>query len=559
MLSLIGVRSLLFLAAYILTQCLTQLAAGEERSGHAGILDSLLLQVSPGEVEAMLGRGSILSVPDGRWPDWHDTEQPKHPTVSVPPQTRGSTRAEPEFTQCGEAWEPYETVVWSRTGDTQHHIACASALDNETVGICRSDGIGHGHWDYCGTRPSALCDDLGGKLWFAFCADLRRVPAPTPVPPAGLPPDDVLLQTPAPTEEAPTLAAKGHLEVTIGTPVEAGASSIPVPSVEGLSVGDCLLLQGGDEAETVCVAGLAGARRTPSGGGAAILLVSPTIYAYPAGSTLTLQAATSVSSTTAGPDPTTTSAGDGQEPATGTTALHDGHASSRDDPHVCALSGECYDIRAPSEYSLLRVPLGPEERDMLKLSAELGTDGVWACGLFIKSLTLSGSWLGGQAVRVRPHTRDVGGSNWAGTATRTNFSLQLGESPWRSFTQQDPSGQLAVVGRVAVRFVRREQFGDRMEAQSLELAVGGMGPEPARITVSQASHQALNLDVSGLERLGYARVAGVLGTEGHPASIEEPAPECAAAARSATQGATRRQTPQAARKERASTLSASWQ
>mmetsp|Transcript_61907 Transcript_61907/g.164601 ORF Transcript_61907/g.164601 Transcript_61907/m.164601 type:complete len:409 (-) Transcript_61907:203-1429(-) len=313
----------------------------------------------------------------------------------------------------------------------------------------------------------------------------------------------------------------------------AGATSlwIEVSVMTEATVGDCFTLEGDGNSETVCCTGFSNA-------GLLTVLMSvadPTQFAYTYGAVLTLLTSTTTTTTTTD------------------------HASMHDDPHVCALSGECYDIRKPSEYILLRAPFDEREPARLELSGHLDTDGVQPCGLFVKQVALTGSWLNHQVVRVRPHTRDVGGSNWAGTATRTNFSLQLGDSPWRSFTQQDPSGQLAVVGRVAVRFVRREQFGDRMEAQSLEFAVGGMGPEPARITVSQASHQALNLDVSGLERLGYARVAGVLGTEGHPASIEEPAPECAAAARSATQGATRRQTPQAARKERASTLSASWQ
>jgi hypothetical protein len=196
---------------------------------------------------------------------------------------------------------------------------------------------------------------------------------------------------------------------------------------------------------------------------------------------------------------------------------------------------------------------------MLKLSADLDTDGVRPCGLFIKSLTLSGSWLNDQVVRIRPYTRNAGGSNWAGTATRTNFSLQLGDTPWRSFTQQDSFvGHLAVVGRVGIRFVWREQYGQRMEAQSLEFSVGE-GGRSALLTVSQASHQALNLDMWGLAHLGHARIAGVLGTEGHPDSIEEPVHECRALASSANPDATRRQKLQAARTESASTLKASWQ
>jgi len=290
-----------------------------------------------------------------------------------------------------------------------------------------------------------------------------------------------------------------------------------------------------------------------------ILLVSPTIYAYPSRSKLTLLTPTTALSTTLGPDPTNTLVRGGGELPAGTTTPQEDHASSRDDPHVCTLSGECYDIRAPSEYTLLRVPHGAEAPDMLRLSAELDTDGERPCGLFIKSLALSGSWLDDQVVRIRPYTRDAGGSNWAGTAARTNFSLQLGDSPWVSFTRQDSSRQLAVVGRVAIRFAWREEYGQRMEAQSLELSVGGRGGRSAVLSVSQASHQALNLDMVGLGRLGHARVAGVLGTEGHPASIEEPTDECRASAPSVNPDAVRMPRPQLAPAERASLLKVSWQ
>lgn len=303
-----------------------------------------------------------------------------------------------------------------------------------------------------------------------------------------------------------------------------------------------MLLEGGGNSETVCIAGF---------GSRSILLVSPTIYAYPARSTLTLLHLATASSTTA-------------LPPAGTTARED-HASSRNDPHVCALSSECFDIRAPSEYTLLRVPHVAEAPDMLRLSADLEVDGVRPCGLYMKSIRLSGSWLEGQVVRIRPYTRDVAGSNFAGTAARTNFSVQLGDSPWRSFTRLDSNRQLAVVGRVAIRFVWREEFGQRVEAQSLELSVGGEGGEPALLSVLQASHQALNLDMWGLGRLGHARVAGVLGTEGHPTSIEKPTYECLASTPFANPDSHMRLAvpPQAALAEAlarsaSSTLRASW-
>jgi len=223
---------------------------------------------------------------------------------------------------------------------------------------------------------------------------------------------------------------------------------------------------------------------------------------------------------------------------------------------VCSLSGECYDIRAPSGYTLLRVPHSAEAPDMLRLSADLDIDGVRPCGLYMKSIALSGSWLDDQVVRIRPYTRDAAGSNSAGTAARTNFSLQLGDSPWRSFTRLDSGRQLAVVGRVAIRFVWKEEFGQRVEAQSLELSVSGDGGRPALLSVVQAPHQALNLDMWGLGRLGHARVAGVLGTEGHPTSVERPTYECLASTH--PDAHMRLLRPQAAPAEGAPMLRVSW-
>jgi len=234
---------------------------------------------------------------------------------------------------------------------------------------------------------------------------------------------------------------------------------------------------------------------------------------------------------TAAPTPDPTAAPTPPPSASPTASPTLDHASSRGDPHVCSLSGECYDIRAPSSgYALLRLPHVAEEPDMLRLTADVDIDGVRQCGLYIKGLALSGSWLDGQVVRIRPYTRDVAGSNFAGAAARTNFSLQLGASPWRSFTREDSGRQLAVVGRVTVRFVWREEFGQRVEAQSLELSVVGEGGEAALLSVLQAPHQSLNLDMWGLGRLGHSRVAGVLGTEGHPSAIEMPTDECRAEA-----------------------------
>jgi hypothetical protein len=344
------------------------------------------------------------------------------------------------------------------------------------------------------------------------------------------------------------------LVIPVG-PIDSGATSIEIPSeyLDLVSTGECFLLEGGGNSEVVCIAGFG-----------TILLADPTAYAYPEDSTLTGPITLTTTTTT------TEATDDGVHGSASTTGA-DVVASARDDPHVCTLSGDCYDIRAPSEYTLLRLPYSEQEPVALKLSADLDTDGERPCGLFIKHLALTGSWLNNEVVRIRPYTRNVGGSNWVGNKVMTNFSLQLGNSPWRSFMQKESLQVVAVVGQLTVRFVWREQYGQRMEAQSLEFLVGSGGHHPslqessawkprlAVLTVSQASHQALNLDMRSMGRLGFSRMGGALGTEGHSKSIEEPSRECRAAAPSSRPDDNRRQKLKPAPPERASTLKASWE
>jgi len=306
---------------------------------------------------------------------------------------------------------------------------------------------------------------------------------------------------------------------------DAGATalliSISAETLASLMVGSRLTLTHVDDVEiweVITIAGFGGA-----GSVRTISLMSPTQFAYPAGSFLELV------------------------------------ADVKDDPHVCALSGECYDIREPSMYALLRVPSGEQEPPVFELSADLDTDGVRPCGLYVKNITLGGSWLDDQVVRIRSHTRDVGGSNVAGSRALTNFSLQLGDSPWMSFVREDSGQQVAEVGHLAVRFVWREQYGQNLEAKSLEFTVGGGRNQSARLTISQASHQALNLEMWGMGRLGYSRIGGMLGTDGHLDSIERPTLACRAAAPSSNHDVPQRQQPGTPRElETASTLKVSW-
>jgi len=280
-----------------------------------------------------------------------------------------------------------------------------------------------------------------------------------------------------------------------------------VASAEGLHVGDELNISGGGNQEVVTIKGL-DLVDVPS----KTLLVQPLVYPYPPGSIVTIVAQLF-------PTPMV-------EPTAAPTA--EGTASVRNDPHVTNLNGESFDIRMPSsDCTLLRLPYSEEDPRMLELSASMDTDGVRACGLYVKGVTLSGSLLGGRVVRVRPYTRNAGGSNQAGNETVTDFSLQVGGSGWRGFSRGDAGALIpeASAGLLRSRFVWREEFGERVEAQSLELRVGE-GERPAVFTISQAPHQALNIEIQRLGALGYRRVGGALGTEGRNSSLEQPSLSC---------------------------------
>jgi len=337
-----------------------------------------------------------------------------------------------------------------------------------------------------------MCCACGGGV---LAAAPTAAPAAAPVPPA-----PALAPSRAPTSAAPTpVPTPLPVSTTLTADVDPGATSLMVASTSGLGVGDELLLSGGGHLESVTVAGFG-----------TVLLAEPTVYGYPAGATVAVAA----------------QAAQAEPPA----------ATVSNDPHVTNLNGESFDIRMPSaDCTLLRVPYGEEGPPLLRLSASMDTDGVRACGLYVKAVTLSGTLLGDQVVRVRPHTRNAGGSNQAGNETRTNLSLQVGSSGWRDWRRESVGADIAAarVGLLRARFLWREAFGRRLEAQALELRVGA-GERPVVITVSQAPHQALNLEIGRLGLLGHQRIGGALGTEGRTASLEQPSLRCRRAASTPT-------------------------
>ncbi|CAK0801394.1 unnamed protein product [Prorocentrum cordatum] len=208
------------------------------------------------------------------------------------------------FHACGQTWSYGDVVYWSRIPDMDSHVACASASDDDTIGICRGDGKGHQHFSYCKEPPANQCAGMNGKLWFVFCDDLARLTeAPTSSPteppteaPAG-PVFDAPVATPAPVASA----------------AQAPAQMAPAAQAPG-SIGPAPIHDFGSSA-----------------------------------------------------------------PASDSASVHD-------DPHVSNLRNERFDIRRPSEYQLLRVPLDERLPAAMELTAGMDADGSSTkCGVYARS------------------------------------------------------------------------------------------------------------------------------------------------------------------------------
>jgi len=396
------------------------------------------------------------------------------------------------FEACGQTWTYGEVVYWSRMPDKESHIACASASNEATVGICRGDGKGHTHFSFCQSPPSGMCDGLNGKLWFVFCDDLLRpteapTAAPTATPTAGPTSAPTATPTASPTH-APILENSQIYDPPAATdpPPASGPTYDPPPAA-------------GPTHDSPQAEGSTGAASAP---GTQVGVLPPEMNM---------------------PIP-----------------VHDfdpynDNADVKDDPHVNNLRNERFDIRKPSEYLLLRVPLDEQLPAAMELTAGVAADGITECGVYVKNVTFRGTWFNGQTVRIRPHTRNVAGSNQAGDQTRTNFSLQVSEQQvskqqWRSFSREEAGSLIseASTEQVVARFVMREEFGERLEGQALEFRMGEAAE--ATILISQAAHQALNIDMRHISKLGQDRIGGLLGTEAHDKDIEEDTVECKAEA-----------------------------
>ncbi|CAK0821970.1 unnamed protein product [Prorocentrum cordatum] len=184
-------------------------------------------------------------------------------------------------------------------------------------------------------------------------------------------------------------------------------------------------------------------------------------------------------------------------------------------PHVTNLNGDSFDIGTPSsDYTLLRVPYDEEGPELLRLSASMDADGVRACSLYVKEVSLSGSLLAHQTVRVRPSAHTAGGSDQAGNKARANFSLRVGSSSWRDLWHDGVGAEVpeARVGLLTARLVWRKGPGqlERRGAEPGAPGGGGQGRAPG------GAHPVAGLAPGPEPRGGRPRHTGAPAGRGRP-------------------------------------------
>merc|ERR1719436_1585738 len=197
-------------------------------------------------------------------------------------------------------------------------------------------------------------------------------------------------------------------------------------------------------------------------------------------------------------------------------------ASILNDPHVASLGGDRFDINQPAEYVLLRAPLEESQPALLELRGLVKPAPARPCGLYVKAATLGGAWFGKAIAQVRPLEQSAAGSiGWP-------FSLQVSGGPWKSvadFAAGNSSETLT--GMVKIIAEKREEYGGLAEGQAFTFHIGKADP-PATISISQAAHQGLNIEMANMQALGYRALGGLLGTEKHSKGVEELTEECRA-------------------------------
>jgi len=202
------------------------------------------------------------------------------------------------------------------------------------------------------------------------------------------------------------------------------------------------------------------------------------------------------------------------------------------DPKLQGLFGKRFQIHRPGDFTLLKVPNAKKRHgSLLELEAEVKEMEIGdPCLLFIKKLTLTGSWLGGETLKV--HAPGVG----------AEFALRVDqkkhEGPWRPFKnmtgweevlhKDESSGMItSVKGVIGRREGHAEDIKGPFEHRFL-IRVATEDQKDKRLTIDitlpKPGRQFLCVKVEHARGLGDAyskNIEGLLGLESR--ELEHPA------------------------------------
>jgi len=196
------------------------------------------------------------------------------------------------------------------------------------------------------------------------------------------------------------------------------------------------------------------------------------------------------------------------------------------DPKLQNVGGRRFQIHQPGEFTLLRIPNEKKHHgNLLEIKGEVEPMKIGdPCLLFIKKITISGSWFGGNMWKVRAQG-SVGAEEFFGIRS----DAKKHEGAWRPFENMtgweevlhtdDKSGLIttvkAVIGR---REGRSEDIKGPYEHRFLfRLGKENQKDKKTTIDISQAKpgRQYLNIKIEHLSGLKTSDVKGLLGIDTH--------------------------------------------
>jgi len=203
------------------------------------------------------------------------------------------------------------------------------------------------------------------------------------------------------------------------------------------------------------------------------------------------------------------------------------------DPKLQDLAGRRFQIHRPGEFSILRIPNEKKHHgDLLEIRADVQPNMIGdPCLLFIKKITIGGSWFGGNSWKVRAQGAPGNDNEFFGI----RWDKKKHEGHWRNFAnmtgweevlhKDEKSGRVTTVKSVIGRREGRAQDIKGPYEHRFLIGVGMEGQKEKKTVIdiwqAKPGRQYVNIKVehlSSLKRLwgvGSHDIEGLLGVDSH--------------------------------------------